>query len=156
VKAVHDRDFDRAEALCNKGLKIAQGDKAFTDLLNQIPQWRKDTLQAQVTAQYAKAVQLVHEGKLNAGERACKKGLELEPGNASFAELLRDIDSRRNVNLQTYLLDCYQEAATLMNNGKLRAAASKCHEGLKRQPHDEQLVSLLKLIRARENGDDSR
>src|SRR5579863_10547655 len=49
VKAIHDRDFDKAEALCQKGLALAKGDKAFTDLTTQIPQWKHDTEQADIT-----------------------------------------------------------------------------------------------------------
>ncbi len=156
VKSIHDHEFDRAEGLCNKGLALAKGDKAFTDLLGQIPQWRHDAFQAQVTAQYAKAVHYVHDGDLDAGERECHSGLNLDPGNNSFIELLRDINGRRNGNLQNEILDIYQRATTLMNRGKYRAALDECHRGLHKQPHDPQLESLVHLIHERQSGDDSR
>ena len=155
VQAVHARDFGRAEALCQQGLRLAKGDKAFTDLLAQIPSWRANTTQARITSIYTGAVALVRQGRFDDAEAACRQGLLIEPGNASFHGLLADIANKRNATLQRALLECYRAASTMMSQGHLPEAEARCREGLKLQPDDAVLKSLLKQIRERagESGD---
>ncbi|MHB8637992.1 MAG: hypothetical protein ACYC96_16150 [Fimbriimonadaceae bacterium] len=149
VQAVHLRKFDRAEALCREGLTLAKGDRAFADLLAQIPAWRRDTTQRQLTQIYTNAVDLVHKRHYTQAEGLCRQGLAIEPGNASFTGLLADIASKRNATLQRSLLDAYEAASTLMSQGHLRQAEAKCREGLALQPDDAVLKSLLNRIRER-------
>ena len=151
VEAIHMRQFDRAEELCRRGLGIAPGDKAFSDLQSQIPQWRRDTTQGKISRIYNDAVTLVRRGEFKDAEELCHQGLDIEPGNSSFRTLLEDIADKRNASLQHKLLVCYRESSSLMSQGRLREAEARCREGLQLQPDDAVLKSLLKRIREREN-----
>ena len=115
VADIHARQFDAADALCRQGLKLSPGDPAFTDLLGQIPQWRSDSRQAQITAKYSEAVNLVHSGNFDAATQLCHEGLQMDPGNGSFRHLLRDIARGRHDRLEAKLVVCYKESSLLFD-----------------------------------------
>jgi predicted Zn-dependent protease len=146
VADIHARKFAAAEALCEQGLDIKPGDHAFLDLQSQIPQWREDNRQARITDKYNEAVNLVHSGDLTAATEACREGLQMDPGNSSFDQLLRHIAHTRHDQLEAKLVTCYKESSMLMAHGEYADAERRCREGLRLSPNDTVLNSLLTKI----------